>query len=233
MRELLNGAFAPITFSVGFLEKDIEEIHDAHLKWNERNHVTVRVDRISGSLPEMLTHLTPLTAPLRRQMWVITKSGWTAYFDNSVTGPDPRTPISYLSEQLQCRGLLAAYQPHTLHSDFGRGKGTYGAVMFEMYGPGGDLLNCIRVVCVAWDGRWTFNLFGPVQPFEEEDRYSARRLKNRFTPEMVERYCQALGVRLFDDDFYCGPAVMLSTLDQWQNGWRELTLAEAWENIGR
>lgn len=48
------------------------------------------------------------------------------------------------------------------------------------------------------DGRWSFDNDGEPFPFEELDRYSARRIRDRFTPEMLERYLLALGVPMLE-----------------------------------
>lgn len=47
-----------------------------------------------------------------------------------------------------------------------------------------------------------------MQLFEETEAYSARRLRDRFTSAMLERYCQALGVDVFNPSAY-GPEVAL------------------------
>lgn len=41
--------------------------------------------------------------------------------------------------------------------------------------------------------------------------YSAGRVSDRLVPETVERYCNELGIRLFDDDFYFGQGYVIHT----------------------
>lgn len=48
-------------------------------------------------------------------------------------------------------------------------------------------------------------------PFEEVGQYQARRIKDRLTPEMVERYCSHFGIDLFNPDFYSGRACIFKT----------------------
>ena len=36
-------------------------------------------------------------------------------------------------------------------------------------------------------------------------------MRDRFTPDMLLRYCAALGLRPWDDDFYPGPCVLLTS----------------------
>ncbi len=77
-------------------------------------------------------------------------------------------------------------------------------MIMNLYGPEPtDWLNNIRSVGVSYDGyRWTFGLAGAVQPFEDTDRYLLRKKRDRFTPEMLSQYLAALGISMFDPDFY-------------------------------
>jgi hypothetical protein len=64
-------------------------------------------------------------------------------------------------------------------------------------------LNQERAVVAMNDGgSWLFSTDGTPQPFEEPESYKARRIADRFTDDMLERYCKALGIRLFDESFY-------------------------------
>jgi hypothetical protein len=51
---------------------------------------------------------------------------------------------------------------------------------------------------------WQFRATGNPQPFEKSDRYLAEKKAERFTSEMLDEYCHALGIDLFDESFY-GP----------------------------
>jgi hypothetical protein len=58
--------------------------------------------------------------------------------------------------------------------------------------------------------RYHFEQFGTVQPWEEPEHYTARRKRDRLTPEMIERYCRALGIDdVFNPDYYSGPSVFI------------------------
>jgi hypothetical protein len=43
---------------------------------------------------------------------------------------------------------------------------------------------------------------GTPQPFEDLAAYQRRRVRDRFTPDMLVAYCSALGIRPFDEAFY-------------------------------
>src|SRR5262249_10075236 len=80
-------------------------------------------------------------------------------------------------------------------------------------------------------GQWRFEAYGSVLPFEQPERYKVRPIRKRFTPEMLEAYCSALGIRLFDERFYgprCAlfhstqqlpPHIAPQTYESWQREW--------------
>ena len=79
--------------------------------------------------------------------------------------------------------------------------------MFELYGPyETDFLNFVRSIAVAEDGeRWVFEQAGTPLPFEDTARYTARRIRDRFTFDMLERYLKELGLSPFEESFYLPP----------------------------
>jgi hypothetical protein len=80
----------------------------------------------------------------------------------------------------------------------------YGAVKFALYGPNEtDWLNRIRSIAIRNDvSGWEFAAKGEVQPYEQTENYGRRNIVDRLTPEMLESYCAALGIELFNADFY-------------------------------
>jgi hypothetical protein len=50
------------------------------------------------------------------------------------------------------------------------------------------------------DGRrWIFEEVGEPFDFEEVERYGLRRKRDQFTPEVLDAYCCALGMRPLDE----------------------------------
>ena len=132
----------------------------------------------------------------------------TARVSAESAGTDAYGPISYLAERLKCRGLLTRSVPHTKRR---RDKpGRYGSVDFRLYGP--EAINHsdrLRSISATNDGgRWVFVDDGERLPFEQPERYTAARIRDRFTSSMLADYCRALGIHLFDPDAY-GPAAVL------------------------
>jgi hypothetical protein len=234
MRNLLDRRFAPLTYAWGFIEAPLQSVNDALFKWRSSHLSKVTTSSFKSSLEKALHRLEPLTMPPRRELLMQTESPWTAYFDNAAAGGDPASPVGYLAESLKCRALAVACVPHTLQSERKDAKGTYGAVQFQLFAPERrEFLNYERSVSVANDGgRWVFSATGTVQPYEKTSQYEARRIRDRFTPEMLEEYCAAIGIRLFAADFYGSAAILIKVYDPLPPHHPVLTLTEARKKLG-
>ena len=170
----------------------------------------------------------------QRVLFLRTKGRWTACFDNGVRGGNPSTFVGELSQRLKCRGVACGCIPNTLtRGDAGK-LGTWGAVKFTLFAPEKrDLLNIERSVSVINDVRgWTFKTVGTVQDFEQVERYANGRIADRFTSEMLEDYCRALGINLFDEEFYGGAGCITHSYPWFLPKLPIVTLAEAREQLG-
>jgi len=220
MKALLNNRFAPVTYSWGFLEKPLPDLVDFQIKWVESLHQPNKCKLLEADLSRALQSLEPLDSG--NVLYVTTKSIWTAVFQGCVGVTSPFSQISYPAEALQCRGVIVTCVEDTF--DDRTGEGQYGGVSFEMFaahpipdGSGDPLVyvaNTERVVSAIHDtGGWDFHTFGTPKEFEKTETYTRRRIRDRLTAELLEEYCAALGIRLFDADFY-GPhcALIYSTI---------------------
>lgn len=240
--ELLGGEMAPITSEIGFLEAGCEEASRAFIEWQtplQRDRgVTLKAERVRGTLREVLLRLQPLTSVERRKfLFVPTVGGWTAYFDNGWRGADASSTISTLALQLGCRGLRAVSAPDTIQGTGREAKGRYGAVIFELYGPNNtDFLNYVRTVSIVNDGgSWSFDQSGEPLPFEDTRAFAHRRIQERFTPSMLDRYLHELGISAFDENHFrpveTEGAVLVEKSGPLARNMREYTLKEAREHF--
>ena len=222
--KLLGDRYIPITHTVGFLEADLPTVIAADKKW--RTALGGYAFRpLQTKFPGLLDSLLPLTGPLLRYVWVRTVGQWTAYFDNFVNGSDPFGPVSYLAQQIGCRGITIGYRPQSSKAE--------GGTSLSMFGPEKTyFLNYVRSISAINDGgRWRWDTSGTVQPFEETQQYTMRRIRDRLTPDMLARYSNALGIRLFEDAFYGDDGCLVENQnDKFQV--RTLTLKQAQELAG-
>ncbi len=69
--------------------------------------------------------------------------------------------------------------------------------------------------------------------FEEPGRYRVRRIADRFTDDMLERYCKALGIAFFDGAFYGTKAAVVNTVQKLASGSPVMSLEDARSRTGR
>ena len=199
---LLGRDLAPLTREIGFIETDAGTISADFVE--HRNAVLKRASFSSAEvrgidLRELICRLSPLTdGSTSRYLFVPTQGRWTAFFDNRVDGTDGAV-LSHYAERLRCRAVRASHVP----DDAEAGEQS-GAVILEVFGPEPtDFLNYERSIVLANDGgRWVFEQSGDPYPFENVDAYAARRLRDRFTPELLDSYLRELGISMFDEGFY-------------------------------
>jgi len=202
--QLLDDRLAPITSTVIFFEADFVEAAAAFTSWQTpiqlKRGVSLVRSRVQGDLESVLRKLLPLTnVEERRFLFIPTRNSWTAFFANGHRGTDPST---YIATLLKCRAVRATAVLHTMSRDEQGARGRWGATIFSLFGPETSSAS-IRSIYAANDGgKWVFDAYGLKQPFEETERYSARPIKDRFTPDMLDRYLQALGIHAFDEAFY-------------------------------
>ncbi|WP_257459474.1 hypothetical protein [Archangium lipolyticum] len=234
---LLDDRWAPVTSEMGFLETDAEHAARAFAAWQAGllvpRGIAVEVRPVSGTLEQTLSALLPLTSPeTRRDLFIPTRSPWAAYVENGWGGTDAASVMAYMARTLGCRALRVVAVPNTIRKD----KGRYGAVMLAMYGPHRTAwLNSVRAVSALNDGgRWVFDQFGEPFPFEKLDRYQARKVRDRFTFDMLEEYLHHLGLSPFQEDFYLpqrSQAWLVEKTGSFVSAQKEYTLAQAREHF--
>ena len=234
MKYLLDNKLAPLTFNWGFLEADVDAVGAAYQRWQKKILQSVKVASVDLPLADALRQLEPLDTGSQRVLLLSTKSRWTACFDNGVKGGNPSTFVGELAQQMRCRGVTCGSIPNTLTKSDARKPGTWGAVKFTLFAPEQrEYLNIERSVSVINDVRgWTFNHVGKVQDFEQVDRYAARKIADRFTPEMLEEYCRVFGIDLFNEDFYGGKGFVIHSYPWFLPKLGTTTLAEARRQLG-
>lgn len=224
---LLDNRYAPITTGIGFLEAPLEEAAQALHEWRVAIHSSARQELFSGGFEENVLKLEPLVSgwPSRELLVATSNPNWTAFFDCSHLGGDQRIPVSYLAQAMGCHALFVCSVPPSKDAS----HGPWGGLQFELYGPVGDPLNYVRVISLTQDGaRWSFDNDAeePVLDFEEVEAYTSRKVRDRFTLDMLKRYSAALGLHPFDPEFYPGPSILVTNASERDTPQTSLTLAE-------
>lgn len=211
MQTLLNDKFYPITSSIAFMEADMEKVCTGFLNWQQKlitemaPGYTLVKKEIRGGLEEAFSSLLPLyTHEPRRHLFVPTRSGWVAYFNNFILGTDAGALVGYLPTFLHCRSLLVKFTSDTELSKDGHTKKRNGTMVFDLHGP--DIVNyqnTIRKVSLVNEGKkWVFYQQGDPLPFEDTSHYNEKLTKKKFTYELLLNYTNALGLEPFTTDFY-------------------------------
>ena len=152
-----------------------------------------------------------------RRLFVATCSDWVACFQNGIQGSDPFPAMSYLAEQMGVLAMRVCCTPE---------RAKYPATVWEVYAPedhgGLSPIGYRRAIAALNDGgRWVFEESGERFPFEEVDRYTLPRKRDRFTPDMLRGYINHFGIELFRDDFLrvdpTTPAVRLQQVTKIQS----------------
>ena len=208
---LNDDAFAPVTSAIGFLNAPLSEVTLGLHAWRTELHGSAWVEQLKGGLVDNVSKLEPLTAGVRpRELLVQTQNPeWSALFDCGLNGGDPVSSVGYLAENLQCFGVVVRSVPHTVGTEV---PGRSGARQLELFGPiKTEFMNYVRTISLIHDGsRWRFDANGTVQSFEDVSAYTQRLVRKRFTEEMLENYCSALGLRPFSLSFYPGPSTLVT-----------------------
>ena len=234
---LLDDRLAPITSELGFVHAPVEVVGRALVDWQESIHgprgASCTTRTVRGDLEALLQTLLPLNTHTRRRFLLLPTAApeWTAYFDNGAQGSDVFAHLTSLARLNGLRCVRASVVPDTASGRGSQAGGRYGATVFEVYGESKAWLAGVERSVELLDdgGRWRFSQDGPPLPCEDLDAYRARRVKDRFTPALLDRYLREFGLRAFDEDFYApaGAGVLVEKQGRRVRGTSELTLAQA------
>jgi hypothetical protein len=215
----------PVTHDFGIIDAHVEDVVKELRLWHSGIGITYGRRDINSTLKAGFEALLPLSHGKRRRLFVNTRSGWTACFQNGIQGSDPFPAMSTLAKRLEVLAMRVCSTPP---------KAVWPGVIWEVYAPeklgGQSPLGYRRSVCAANDGgRWTFDQSGVPFEFEEVATYSAKRKRDRFTHRTLERYLSHFGLVPIDDEFYVvnesSPAVILERPPR-ANDPPDFTLAE-------
>ena len=173
-------------------------------QWPSRSPVTqIETGR---ALEEKLHQLLPLNSAGNRTLVCETKSNWSVYVTNEISGADIHSQPSYITKTLRIKSVAVTLVADTKDQP-GSTQFVYrdGTQTKEIIAPQGSYSEFpSRSLAAHKESKWEFHEHGEPLPFEDLERYKEKRIKDRLTFDMVERYCAEFGISLFDPDFYSG-----------------------------
>ena len=187
----------PVTSDFGLIQAPLERLLPEFEDWHRSFGARYSRTEIDTSLADAFDSLLPLAARMTRRLFVATSSNWVSCFQNGTQGSDPFPAMSYLAVRMGVLAMRVCCTPE---------RAEYPATIWEVYAPeslgGCPRLGYRRSIAAANDGgRWVFSESGERYPFEQVERYAARRKRDRFTGEMLRDYLRHFGVDVFTDDF--------------------------------
>lgn len=196
----------------GLVKGSCEAVSQAFLDWQMTflpdYSMRLTATPVGGSIGEALSELLPRTAPIavKYLFWPLNEK-WTLYFDNGRLGTDT-SPPSVLAARLQTDGIRISLAEHLVDRTSKKVL-QYGAIVFEYF----EKANVRRSIFATNDGgRWVFGQEGPPFPFEHEDAYESRRVRDRFPRHLLLQYLRELNASLdgrSTSPFECGPGKLL------------------------
>lgn len=215
----------PVTHDFGLIRAPVDTVLDMrHRAYLDHGIDDCTRQEVSGSLEACLRRLEPLCFNHRKEMYLATSFGWTAFFQNGTRGSDPALPMMQSSRALGVTAMRICVTP---------ARTTWPGVIWEVYDTeeaGGDAYGYRRSIAAANDGgRWVFEMSGAPFPFEDPGRYTAKRKRDRFPPDLLWSYLGAMGIpRIADAHFLIeGACTGGMILRPYLAGAKQLSLDEA------
>ncbi len=195
---MFDNKFAPLTDSVSFIELEIDLALKNLLDWinNRGNDLYSKIDckEFTGNFCDLIKEIGTISYPEKTVLFQ-TKSNWIGYVENLITGTEiwRITQIAQrINNEKESIGVQAWYGGGNKIAN-GWSGGSFS--LFE-----GD--NMKRHIMLSDQDKWEFDQSGTPLPFEEVEKYNEKLVRNRFTPEMLQRYLLHYGIDYFNDDFY-------------------------------
>ena len=204
--------YQPVTWNIGVIEAAPEDVARVIQPLYIPNDVLRDIRHETLSIDEGLAGMEPL-GRLSKFLLIETKDGRTGLFGNSLNPGGIELPTWYAADSL---GVPSSHYvcnaPNTISKD--QMSGSWGARMVEFRTPEHPYNQepTFGVNLVNDAGRWHFYRFGEKQPFENEKAYKARRKPDRFTVEMLVKYCRALGIPVYDRDWYSNNVIIIERI---------------------
>jgi hypothetical protein len=211
MMQPFGGLYAPVTFGAAFLKVPFGDLISHYVAWTKRNHPHAVAEPCDGSLRDALDRLAPLTAPASKELLVDLEGSFTAILSNSLLVGDAFPRAAYWSNRMNCEALAVTCAPDKYDCVTSGAINIFRAMQVQVF-TGHEGVHGVprRTVTASRDGnRWAFDNQGDPFPFEDAQKFSSRRVRDRFGVEDVLAFCRHFGLRL-STECACDRALLLS-----------------------
>jgi hypothetical protein len=221
--------FYPTAYAIGFIKGDPEDVSQDIFRWRAKLGWKVKLIRPARQgLAAGVELLQPLNLARSRELVIGTTGGkWSAYLANGIWGADPFPVCSTLAGVYGHESVAVNYIPRSIDASNGLGYYFPGGLQIHLgvYDPDSSShRNCRRSLWLnSSRGRSRFDHYGTVLPFEEPSNYDAKRIRDRFNPDILNSYLNKMGIEYFNPEFYAGPNFLIHNTE-----WDESTI----ENVG-
>jgi hypothetical protein len=203
--------YAPVTTKFTVLRTGLDRVYNFWIEWHRRNWEVngfkLEIQHFEGALSNKLDAMLPLDN--KQILLTETKDGRLAIFENSSVGSGS-TDANYLANSFKLEKINFTF----VHDGMAGKLKRIGSTQFYWVDYDSEVVNGwrytrSRYIAAHKESRWEWDEHGTPFPWEETEAYSAKRIKDRLTPEMVERYAKHMGIDLFDPDYYSGRGVIV------------------------
>lgn len=196
MHILFSGDLVPLTNGFGFVKADFNEAVDIYNNWMIGNKASdfTKIS-LDMSFRDALVKLPPFQF-YNRAILFKTNSEWVGYTNNNIVTAEIGK-INVVGRTLKSETVqVKAYPPTT---DLNANGWCVGGFLYQNFKT-----DAFRSIFFSYQDRWELDLSGDPLPFELIEKYKEKRVKDRFTPEMLDFYCKSVGIDFFNEDFYLG-----------------------------
>ena len=164
-----------------------------------QGHV-IHSERVIGQIDDLILMLRPLVMPLRtKYLFVPTRTGACAVFDNGGIGSDLISLFSVMTGMLNCAAVEFTHVEDA--------PARPGGVSFSLF-DGGDVTRSVHLIHDS-KNRWVFEQHGDAKDFEDGAAYRAKKVKDRLGFALLRDYARRLDADVYDPVYYGESATLV------------------------
>jgi hypothetical protein len=199
--------YQPVTWYVGVVEacpKDVvASIHPKYIPNEELDGIYQE----KKTIDEGFAAMEPIGSPTKFLL-AQAVDGRTILFRNSAADM-LELPTWSVAGDLNVSAHYICSVPNTISKDQYSGKWGARKIEFRTVQTPFNKEPAFGIQVINDCGRWHFYRYGEKQPFEEEKAYKAWRKPERFTEAMLVHYCDALGIPVYNRNFYADEWILI------------------------